>query len=36
VRDSCEGKTLKEEIPGTAVARNKATELEEARKPLRG
>jgi hypothetical protein len=34
--DLCEGKTLKERNPGTVAARNKAVELELARKPLRG
>jgi hypothetical protein len=37
VHDLCEGKTLKERRnPGTVAARNKAVELELARKPLRG
>jgi hypothetical protein len=35
VRDFCEKETLKGE-PGTVVARNKATKLGPARKPLRG
>jgi hypothetical protein len=35
-RDSCEGKTLKGGIPGTAAACNKAAKLGWARKPLRG
>jgi hypothetical protein len=34
--DSSEGKALKGDSPGTAAARNKAVELELARKPLRG
>jgi hypothetical protein len=33
---SCEGKTLKGGIPGTAAACNKAAKLGWARKPLRG
>ena len=33
---SCEGKPLKGGIPGTVVARNRATQLGCARKPLRG
>jgi hypothetical protein len=34
--DSSEGKALKGDSPGTVAARNKAVELELARKPLRG
>jgi hypothetical protein len=36
VHDLCEGKALEERNPGTVAARNKAVELELARKPLRG
>jgi hypothetical protein len=36
IRDSCEGKPLKEKSSGTVAARNKAANFKLAKKPLRG